>query len=214
MQRLLVLNLLISFLWPILNGDYTLRSLLIGFLFGFILLSLAQRRYGYFSLQVARFAGYVLYAILRSNLLVTGIVLAKLIGSKPNLRPGIVAIPLHVTKPVDITILATLITLTPGTLSVDLGENVSGRLWPYGETEENTIGAKPGTSRGARSQEESAPSPRGEESRSGERGAAALLVHSIDIADPQAFRTEIKQKFERPLLDLRSILVAMDDDNT
>ena len=46
------------------------------------------------------------------------------------------------------------------------------------------------------------------------RGAAALLVHAIDVADPQAFRVEIKQNFERPLLELRRILVELDAADT
>ena len=214
MQRLLVLNLFISLLWPILNGDYTLRALFIGFVFGFVLMSLVQRKYGYFTLQAARFTANVLYAILLSNLRLAAIVLSYTVGTAPKLRPGIVAVPLTITNPFDITILATVITLTPGTLSVDLGEDVYGRLWPYSESDDGMIGldSDEEPQGGAHEQPEAARSPQSASAR--DRGAAALLVHAIDVADPQAFRVEIKQNFERPLLELRRILVELDAADT
>ena len=209
MQRLLVLNLFISLLWPILNGDFTLRALFIGFLFGFVLMSLVQRKYGFYTLQVARFTCYVLYAILASNLRLAAIVFSNTFGVAPALRPGIVAIPLTLTNPFDITILATIITLTPGTLSVDLGEDVYGQLWPYGESDDAMIGLEGAHERGGvYGKPDAAQQVRGTAAR--DRGAAALLVHAIDIADPQAFRAEIKHNFERPLLELRRILVELD----
>ncbi|MHB1103459.1 MAG: Na+/H+ antiporter subunit E [Devosia sp.] len=42
---------------------------------------------------------------------------------KKHLRPGIIAFPLKVTRDAEITTLANLITLTPGTLSVDVSED-------------------------------------------------------------------------------------------
>ena len=210
MQRLLVMNLFISLLWPILNGDYTLRALFIGFLFGFVLISIVQRKYGHYALLAARFTVNVLYAILMSNLRLAAIVVSKTVGAGSDLRPGIVAVPLTLTNPFDITILATVITLTPGTLSVDLGEDVSGKLWPYGESEEGMIGQEAAS--GSDNETESdADSSKPTQIASGrDRGAAALLVHAIDVASPDGFRAEIKEEFELPLLELRRILVELD----
>ena len=184
------------------------------FVFGFVLMSLVQRKYGYYTLQAARFTANVLYAILMSNLRLAAIVLSYTVGTAPKLRPGIVAVPLTITNPFDITILATVITLTPGTLSVDLGEDVSGRLWPYSESDDGMIGldSDEEPQGGAHEQPEAAQSPQSASAR--DRGAAALLVHAIDVADPQAFRVEIKQNFERPLLELRRILVELDAADT
>ena len=42
---------------------------------------------------------------------------------KMQLNPGFVAFPLSITKDAEITLLANLITLTPGTLSVDVSED-------------------------------------------------------------------------------------------
>jgi multicomponent Na+:H+ antiporter subunit E len=44
------------------------------------------------------------------------------------LRPGIIAYPLTVTSDIQITLLANLITLTPGTLSIDVSDD---RRWLY-----------------------------------------------------------------------------------
>ena len=210
MQRLLVLNLFISMLWPILNNDFTLGALLIGFILGFVLMSLVQRKYGYYTVRLAWFAAYVLYAILQSNLRLAGKVLANTFGVQTALRPGIVAVPLNLTNPFDITVLATIITLTPGTLSIDLGEDVSGQLRPYGEPEEDAIGLEADKEElWEKAEVHYSPLPN-QRNEPRKRGEAALLVHAIHVSDPKAFRAEIKRSFERPLLELRRLLVEMD----
>ncbi len=214
MQRLLVLNLFISLMWPILNNDYTLGALLLGFIFGFALTSLVQRNYGLYTVRATLFVAYVLLAILQSNLRLAATVLANAVGIQTSLRPGIVAVPLDLTNPFDITVLATVVTLTPGTLSVDLAEDVSGRLLPYGEPGENAIGIDPKRDGPRVQSEESSsqaphrrPGPRA-------RGEAALLVHAIDVSDPQTFRADIKKNFEMPLLELRRLIAEMDSADT
>ena len=210
MQRLLVIHLFVSLLWPILNGDYTLRALTIGLLFGFLLISIVQRKYGLYTLLAAKFTIYVLYAILESNLRLAAIIFSRSLGGASDLRPGIVAVPLTLTNPFDITILATVITLTPGTLSVDLGEDVSGKLWPYGESDEGMIGQETAAESDGGAGPDATMSEQTQIEAGRDRGAAALLVHAIDVANPDGFRAEIKEKFERPLLELRRILVELD----
>ncbi len=210
MQRLLVMNLFISLLWPILNGDYTLRALFIGFLFGFLLISIVQRKYGRYTWLAVRFAVNVLYAILESNLRLAVIVLSKTFGASSDLRPGIVAVPLTLNNPFDITILASVITLTPGTLSVDLGEDVSGKLWPYGESDEGMIGQQDAAAGHSENDPDSARLKQSRVATGRDRGAAALLVHAIDVSNPDGFRNDIKERFELPLLELRRILVELD----
>ena len=45
------------------------------------------------------------------------------IQPRPRLRPGIIAYPLTLTTDAQITLLANMITLTPGTLSVDISDD-------------------------------------------------------------------------------------------
>lgn len=210
MQRLLVLNLSMSLMWPIINNDFTLESLLFGFIIGFVVLSFVQRKYGLYAIQAARFGGFVLYAILKSNIRLAGQVISGAFKVQTTLRPAIVAVPLELTNPFDITMLATVITLTPGTLSVDLGEDVLGRLQPmsgpddptsFGDHAHNDLEASH-TGRAASGVALSGDPP--------EPNHTALLVHVIDLPDPLAFRREIKEQFERPLLQLRSLIREMD----
>ncbi len=46
-----------------------------------------------------------------------------MVQPKPRLRPAIIAYPLTVTTDAQITLLANMITLTPGTLSVDVSRD-------------------------------------------------------------------------------------------
>jgi multicomponent Na+:H+ antiporter subunit E len=70
--------------------------------------------------RAVRFVLYVVWEVILSNLNVARIVLLT-----PNrgLRPGIIAVPLDVTSDAEITTLANLITLTPGTLSLDVSSD-------------------------------------------------------------------------------------------
>lgn len=122
MTRLLIVNLFISLLWPTLNGEYSLGALFTGFLLGFVVLTIVRRSYGRFFFYAAGFLLYVLFAILQSNLKLAGLVLGTVFSPGKTLRPGIVAVPLTITDPFERTLLASVITLTPGTLSVDLGQ--------------------------------------------------------------------------------------------
>lgn len=121
MNRFLVINLFISLLWPTLNGEYSLGALFTGFLVGFIVLTIVSPNYGKLLFYGAAFLIYVLWSILQSNLKLAGLVLRASFSSTTALRPGIVAVPLTITDPFERTLLASIITLTPGTLSMDLG---------------------------------------------------------------------------------------------
>lgn len=121
MNRLLITNLFLSLLWPTLNGTYSLGALFTGFLLGFVVLTIVSPNYGKFIFYGATFLLYVLWAILQSNLKLAALVLRASFTQSAALRPGIVAVPLTITDPFERTLLASIITLTPGTLSMDLG---------------------------------------------------------------------------------------------
>lgn len=165
MLRLLITNLALSLLWPALNNDYSLGALLTGFILGFIVLAIWQPRYGRFTWETVSFTGYVLYQILESNLSLAWLIIRIVFNRQAaDIRPGIVRIPLTITQDLEKTILASIITLTPGTLSLDLGHDASGQ--------------------------------------------ECLFVHAIDVSDPEHFRREIKEKFERRLIQIRYDLEA------
>ena len=116
---LFLVNIVAAFIWQQIFPLFGLADYLIGFGVGFLAIWLANRAYGRRAYDLLYFIGYVLWAIVVSNLSLAKLVL------QPRLRldPGIIAVPLTVSTGLEIMILATVITLTPGTISVDLGQN-------------------------------------------------------------------------------------------
>lgn len=117
-------NLFLMLAWAAMTNDFSAANLALGFGFGYLTLAaLAARgagegRYTRRTIRSVAFAGFYLKELLLSNLRVARDVL----GPINRLRPAIVAIPLDIQTDSDaeITLLANLISLTPGTLSVDL----------------------------------------------------------------------------------------------
>ncbi|MBM6552208.1 Na+/H+ antiporter subunit E [Marinomonas ostreistagni] len=71
-----------------------------------------------------RYLLLVIYDILVANIQVAALVL----GSTKKLRPGFVAIPIDLSTDVGITLLASTVSLTPGTVSTEVSED---KQWLY-----------------------------------------------------------------------------------
>lgn len=120
-MNLFQLNLLLAVGWCALFGTFDLGHLLQGFLLAFAVLSIASPLYGrtaYFRrvLLMTRLGAYFLYELVVSSVQVAWDVLTP----TPRSRPAIVAVPLDLVDPAQITVLAILISLTPGSLSLDV----------------------------------------------------------------------------------------------
>src|SRR5690625_2663352 len=122
----IVVNLVISFMWMFLSEYYTFSSYLFGYMIGAALLFLLNRFFP------SRFYLYPIYRILIlilifiRELILSNISIVKLVyRRKPDFEPGIFAMPIEVTKNWEMTLLANLITLTPGTLTVAISEDQS-----------------------------------------------------------------------------------------
>ncbi len=118
---MLLLNVLLALAWVALTGQFTPANLALGFALGYVMLWVAQRAgkpLGYFTKvrQVLGFAAFFVWAMIQANLQVTYYILAP----HRKMRPGVIAVPLDVRTDMEITLLANLITLTPGTLSLDV----------------------------------------------------------------------------------------------
>lgn len=118
MLVLMLVNILIVFIAPTFYrifsqiwGDY-----LLAFVVGAVVLSFSDRRYGRFLFHSARLILYLIWEIILSSLSVAGLVLQP----TPKLDPGIIAVPLDIDTDLEITVLATCIALTPGSISIDL----------------------------------------------------------------------------------------------
>lgn len=120
-MKLFALNLLLALIWTLLTGEFRPASFLGGFVIGYSTLWLTRRVAGPSTYlekprHVARFAWFFLWELVRANVRVAYEVLTPTM----RMRPGIVAIPLDVESDAAVTLLANLITLTPGALSLDV----------------------------------------------------------------------------------------------
>jgi len=148
-------NVFLAMLWIILFQSSSLIDFVVGFLVAFGLLSIFEQRYGRTGLYTLRFLTSVLWEVVVSSFELAWV----LIQPRLKIAPGIVAIPLDVTTDIEIATLASAITLTPGTLSVDVG-------------------------------------------RDRETNDQVLFVHTLFTDDPEQIRREIKNGFERNILEI------------
>jgi len=122
----ILMNLIIAFMWMLLNESYTMPTFIWGFLAGMGLLFLFQKFIPgkFYMFRVFKIIGLILLFI--RELILSNIDIVKLVYKKElNFEPGIFSYPLQVEKDWQITLLANLITLTPGTLSVAISEDNS-----------------------------------------------------------------------------------------
>jgi len=151
-------NILLTLIWVFLTGEYKFNNFLFGFVLSFIILwilSGAEERSSkkYFKIvpRIISFALFFIWELTKANIQVA----YEVITPKFNMKPGIIAIPLEAKTDLEITLLANLITLTPGTLALDVSTDRS-----------------------------------------------VLYVHGMYVMEKEEFITDIKQGFEKRLLEI------------
>ncbi len=150
------LSVLLAVVWLLLRESLAPVDLLGAALLGLVVPRLAHRFLGPATqprglLRIARFTLLVLWDIVVSNLTVARIVLSPV----SNPQPAWVPVPLSTRHPTAITLLATIITTTPGTVSCVVDDE-----------------------------------------------QCQILVHALDCDDPPAMAAQIKQRYERPLMEI------------
>ncbi|WP_221565726.1 Na+/H+ antiporter subunit E [Alkalihalobacillus sp. TS-13] len=117
----LLINLVIGLIWMFLMESYDFVTFLIGFVLGIFLLFLLNRFIPdtfYIRYIIAIVKLVFLFA---KELLISNIEVLKMVYKpKMDMQPGIIALPIDLKTNWEITMLANLITLTPGTLTVDV----------------------------------------------------------------------------------------------
>ena len=121
-MNLFAMNLLLAVVWQALMADFTLPSLLVGFVLGYGALWLAQPLFGerspYFVRvwRAIRLTLFFLYELVVSSIRVAW----DVITPRDLSRPAIIEMPLDVESDIEILLVTNLISLTPGTLSLDV----------------------------------------------------------------------------------------------
>ncbi|MGR3765569.1 Na+/H+ antiporter subunit E [Rossellomorea sp. NS-SX7] len=152
----ILLNFFLAFVWMFLSVSFTAQSFLIGFILG-LLVIFAFRRFFTSRFYLLRVGAVVslLFLFIKELILANISVLKVVLKPKLDFQPGIFALPTELKTDWEITLLANLITLTPGTLVVDVSFD-------------NKV----------------------------------LYIHAIDIADVDEAIDEIKNSFEKAIMEV------------
>lgn len=116
------INILLALVWSGLLGGFTPENLVSGFVVSYVVLCFVTRgapgHDGYFGRvpRLAKFVVYYLWELVKSNAIIAYDVLTP----THHMKPGVLGIPLEAKTDFEITVLANLITMTPGTLSLDV----------------------------------------------------------------------------------------------
>jgi multicomponent Na+:H+ antiporter subunit E len=120
----ILLNVFLAFLWMFLQVSFSAQTFVIGYLLGLIVM-IGMRRFFKDRFYLHRvWAVTYLFLLFLKELVKANIDVIKLVlRPKLNIRPGIFALETELKSDWEVTLLANLITLTPGTLVVDVSDD-------------------------------------------------------------------------------------------
>jgi len=124
-MKIFLYNIVLAFLWAILNGEISDTNLVIGFLIGYMILGAVRfgedQQSSYYAKvrQAISFVAFFLKELIVSSLRVA----FDVITPTDYAKPGVIAVPLDAKTDIEIAMLANVISLTPGTLSLDVSED-------------------------------------------------------------------------------------------
>ncbi|MEI6892069.1 MAG: Na+/H+ antiporter subunit E [Pontiella sp.] len=124
-MNLFMTNILMSLLWTLLIGRVSVGNLAVGFVLGYFSLRLfyagAGKKSSYFlkTVQLINFSLFFVKELVVSSCRVA----VDVVKPKPMLCPGVIGIPIDAETDLEITLLANVISLTPGTLSLDVSKD-------------------------------------------------------------------------------------------
>jgi multicomponent Na+:H+ antiporter subunit E len=119
--KVFLTNIMLAIVWTFLTGHFTYTNIIIGFVIGYIAILISRpqpesSKYLKKIPNVISFMFFFLWELIKANMKV-----AHDVSTPRNyMRPGVVSFPLEVKSDLEITLFMNLITLTPGTLSLDV----------------------------------------------------------------------------------------------
>lgn len=123
-MKMFLSNIILAFGWAALSGSIDQVNLIIGFVIGYLILgtmSVGHKEPSYFR-KVGQMIGFMVLffkEVMVSTLRITYDVLTP----TNYMKPGVIAVPIDATTDAEIALLANVITLTPGTLSLDVSDD-------------------------------------------------------------------------------------------
>ncbi|MBB3113441.1 multicomponent Na+:H+ antiporter subunit E [Paenibacillus phyllosphaerae] len=120
----ILLNFILAFVWMFLNNEWSVVQFIVGFLVGLICLMLLRRFWTYEFYLYRVWALMKLFLLFNKELLHSSLVVLKqILQPKLAIQPGIFAYETELKSDWEITLLACLICLTPGTLTLDVSDD-------------------------------------------------------------------------------------------
>lgn len=118
------MHLVLTLVWVALTGNFEVINFFFGFVLSFAVMWLSQgskedKKYFKRVPLAISFIVYFFYELVKANLQVA----VDVIRPRLYIKPGIVSYPMTVTSDFEITILVNVISLTPGTLIIDISHD-------------------------------------------------------------------------------------------
>lgn len=124
MSTQVLINLVIGFLWMFLQDQWTFLSFLSGYIVGIVILFFLRRFFNGPFYFYKFWAVVKLLAVFIYELIVSGIfVLRHVLRPKVKITPGIFRLDVDLEGDVEVTLLSLLITLTPGSVVMEVTED-------------------------------------------------------------------------------------------
>lgn len=116
-----LLNIFLALVWTFLQGELQGSNFALGMVLGYLVIALSQQVMGTSAyvqkvVQVVRFVTGSLWEIFTASLALAWLI----VQPRLQVRPAIVAIPLDAKTDVEIATMASLLTLSPGTMTLDV----------------------------------------------------------------------------------------------
>lgn len=128
-MKILAINIILAVAWSALWNGFTVLNLISGFVVGYgalwfardLIADAGERRYFRALPQTFVLIAYFIKELIKSSIMVA----RDCIAPRPNLHPAIVKMPLDAHSDFEIFLLSNMITLTPGTLTLDVAPDRS-----------------------------------------------------------------------------------------
>ena len=123
-MKIFLFHIILALIWTAVTATFSFGNLLIGLLLGYLVLMVVGPAIDKSNYTRRVWKGITLILFFLKELVVSSVRVAIDV-MRPGFRmqSGVVDIPLSVTSDIEITLLANMISLTPGTLSLEVSED-------------------------------------------------------------------------------------------